>query len=210
MDARDPLERFERLLRRGDRLITEVLDLIEQLRQEGRLGELSQKLFGRARATAVRHTAEPVGREGAGAGAAGVTQIVLQRRGTLMRVAIGGFKTFWMPAQRGALLKALAEPVGDSRDGFVAFKTPDQLQRRIAQMTGRTLKPHSIASAISRLKSRSLPPDARELIQTRDSHTSGEPTAYRFLLCAGGTLIEHPPDGGADGGAIGAATDGDR
>jgi hypothetical protein len=212
MDARDPLERFEKLLRKGDRLITDVLDLIEQLREEGRLGELSQKLFGRP--TTVRYTsiapAVAVAAEEMNPRDRGVTQIAFERRGTLVRVVIPGVKPICMRPQRAALLKALAESAGDSKDDFVPFKTPDQLQRRIAQLTGKTLKPHSIASAVSRLRNQSLPPHARGLIETRDSHKTGEITAYRFLLRTGGRIIEHPPDGGADGGAIGAANDGDR
>ena len=213
MEANDLLRQLIELLLKADEIIGNLLDAATQLEDEGTFTLLSagpRRLRRRRRKTTpLRRTSATAHRKSRFSDTDDIRQIEFRRHGKRVRVLIAGLAPIWMSPQRAALLRALAEPTGQSADRCVGFKTADQLQRRIEQLTKTSLKPHSIASSISRLRKKSLR-DRHDLIQTRDAHVSGEPTAYRFLMLAGGRLIEHPPDASADDTAIDPATGGDR
>jgi hypothetical protein len=224
-DANEVLRRLIELLLEADGIIGSLLDAATQLQEDGTFTPLTSQTRRRKR-TATRYTsataAAPAAQNPptppARADAAGVAHIEFDRRGKRVRVIIPGLAPVWMSRQRAALLQALTE-AGDSQpsanvssDGLVPFKTVERLQRRIQELIQTTtpLKPHSIVSSISRLRDKSLHDHEHVWIQTRDSHTSGETTAYRFVMRADGQIIEHPPDDAAGSGAIGPATRGDR
>ena len=133
----------------------------------------------------------------------GVARVEIDRRrpdrSGRFRVAIAGLIPMWMTVEQAALFHALAEPVGDTKDRFVSFKTIAQLHVRVEELTHKPIQERSLFSSISRLKREVLP--YPELIRKRETETRGEIPAYRFLLLANGEFIEHRPDGGAIDGA---------
>ena len=210
MEARDLLRRLIELLLEADGIIGELLDAATQLEDEGTFTPLEQRRRRRPRSRTPRRRTPVTVQKSPSARPAGVNRIELAHDRSRVRVIIpGGENPIWMSPQRAALLRALAEPSGQSDDRFVPFKTVEQLQRRIEQLTSNSLKPHSVVASIWRLRKKTLR-DRPDLIETRDSHASGETTAYRFLLLASGQIIEHPPDDSRDATAIDPATGGDR
>jgi len=94
------------------------------------------------------------------------------------RVRVEGGDSFDMPRMGAELLALLAEPGGrNSPDGFVGWKTPDEIRFALRKRLGKKVSPRALAQGVCRLRDRLSRNGVNpELVQTRRGD------GYRFAL----------------------------